>query len=54
MFEFYVTSNKIELLVSVKAVQFYRKFEYDYKNGIKKLDKEHHHSLKKFKETDLK
>lgn len=30
------------------------KFGYDYKNGVKELDNEHHYRLEKFKEAGLK
>ena len=34
-----------------KTLEFYRKFGYDYKNGVKELDEEHHYRLEKFKEA---
>ncbi len=52
--EFYVRANRIEIPVSIKATEFYRKFGYDYKNGVKKLDDEQHNRLEKFKEAGLK
>lgn len=30
-----------------------RKFGYDYKNGVKELDEEHHYRLEKFKEVSI-
>lgn len=47
--EFYVRANRIEIPSSITAVEFYRKFGYDYKNGIKELDKEKHFVLEKYK-----
>lgn len=47
--EFYIRANRIEIPSSVTAVEFYRKFGYDYKNGIKELDKENHYVLEKYK-----
>ena len=52
--EFYVRANRIEIPVSITATEFYRKFGYDYKNGVKKLDDEQHNRLEKFKEAGLK
>lgn len=47
--EFYIRANRIEIPSSITAVEFYRKFGYDYKNGIKELDKENHFVLEKYK-----
>ncbi len=47
--EFYIRANRIEIPSSITAVEFYRKFGYDYKNGIKELDKENHYVLEKYK-----
>ena len=47
--EFYVRANRIEIPASITATEFYRKFGYDYKNGVKELDEEHHYRLEKFK-----
>ncbi|MEI3336823.1 MAG: GNAT family N-acetyltransferase [Clostridium sp.] len=52
--EFYVRASRIEILASITATEFYRKFGYDYKNGVKELDNEHHYRLEKFKEAGLK
>ena len=49
--EFYVRASRIEIPASITATEFYRKFGYDYKNGIKELDEEHHFRLEKFKEA---
>ena len=47
--EFYIRANRIEIPSSITAVEFYRKFGYDYKNGIKELDKENYYLLEKRK-----
>ena len=52
--EFYVRANRIEIPASITATEFYRKFGYDYKNGVKELDNEHHYRLEKFKAAGLK
>lgn len=52
--ELYIRATRIEIPASITATEFYRKFGYDYKNGIKELDEEHHYRLEKFKEVDLK
>ena len=52
--EFYVRASRIEIPASITATEFYTKFGYDYKNGVKKLDDEHHYRLEKFKEAELK
>ena len=52
--EFYVRASRIEIPASITATEFYRKFGYDYKNGVKELDNEHHYRLEKFKEVGLK
>ena len=52
--EFYVRASRIEIPASITATEFYRKFGYDYKNGVKELDNGHHYRLEKFKEAGLK
>ena len=52
--EFYVRACRIEIPASITATEFYRKVGYDYKNGVKELDNEHHYRLEKFKEAGLK
>ena len=47
--ELYIHANRIEIPASITATEFYRKFGYDYKNGIKELDDEHHYRLEKHK-----
>ena len=43
--EFYVRANRIEIPASITATEFYRKFGYDYKDGVKELDDERHYRL---------
>ena len=52
--EFYVRASRIEIPASITATEFYRKFGYDYKNGVKELDNEHHYRLEKFKKAGVK
>ena len=52
--EFYVRASRIEIPASITATEFYRKFGYDYENGVKELDDEHHYRLEKFKAAGLK
>ena len=40
--------SRIEIPASITACQFYRKFGYDYKNGINKVDDEGLYRLEKF------
>ena len=47
-------ASRIEIPASITATEFYRKVGYDYKNGVKELDNEHHYRLEKFKEAGLK
>ena len=49
--ELFIRANRIEIPASITATEFYRKFGYDYKNGIKELDEEHHYRLEKFKKA---
>lgn len=49
--EFYVRAGRIEIPASITATEFYRKFGYDYKDGIKNLDEERHYRLEKFREV---
>lgn len=51
--EFFVRATRIEIPASITATEFYRKFGYDYKNGVKELDEEHHYRLEKFKEVSI-
>lgn len=47
--ELFVRAGRVEIPASVTATEFYRKFGYDYKNGIKELDDEKHYRLEKYK-----
>lgn len=47
--EYFLRAKRIEIPVSITAVQFYRKLGYDYKNGIDKVDDERLYRLEKFK-----
>ena len=51
--ELFTRARRIEIPASITATDFYRKFGYDYKNGIKELDDEGHFRLEKFKEVTL-
>lgn len=51
--EFYARATRIEIPASITATEFYRKFGYDYKNGVKELDEEHLYRLEKFKEVSI-
>ena len=49
--EFFLRSKRIEFPASITAVQFYRKFGYDYKNGITEPDDEKLIRLEKFRDV---
>ena len=49
--EFFIRAKRIEIPASVTATEFYRKFGYDYKDGIKEPDEEGHFRLEKIRET---
>lgn len=49
-----MTEIRISIPASITATEFYRKFGYDYKNGVKEPDSEQHYRLEKFKEAGLK
>lgn len=51
--ELYSRAERIEIPASITAAEFYRKFGYDYKNGVKTLDSEGHYRLEKFKEASI-
>ena len=48
---FYIRASRIEIPASITAAEFYRKFGYDYKNGVMELDEEQHYRLEKFKKA---
>lgn len=47
--ELFLRADRIEIPASITGAEFYRKFGYDYKNGVKKLDDEGHYRLEKFR-----
>lgn len=47
--ELYLRADRIEIPASITAVEFYRKFGYNFKNGIQELDEENHYRLEKFR-----
>lgn len=47
--ELYLQSSQVEIPASITATEFYRKFGYDYKSGIKELDDEQHYRMEKYK-----
>ncbi len=49
--ELYTRASRVEIPASITGTEFYRKFGYDYKNGVKELDGEGHYRLEKFKEV---
>ena len=48
--ELYKRATRIEIPASITAVDFYRKYGYDYKNNQKVLDNEGHYRLEKYKD----
>ena len=49
--EFFLRAKRIEIPSSITGCQFYRKFGYDYKNGIAELDEERLYRLEKFRDV---
>ena len=47
--EYFLRAKRIEIPSSITGCQFYRKFGYDYKNGIAELDEERLYRLEKFR-----
>lgn len=47
--ELFTRAKRIEIPASITAVEFYRKFGYDFKNGVKELDEEDLYRLEKFR-----
>lgn len=47
--EFFSRAKRIEIPSSITASEFYRKLGYNYKNGIKIIDEEHHIPMEKFR-----
>lgn len=50
--ELFTRASRIEIPASITAAEFYRKFGYDFKNGVKELDGEGHYRLEKFREAE--
>lgn len=48
--ELFTRASRIEIPASITAVEFYRKFGYDFKNGKKELDEEKLYRLEKYKQ----
>ena len=48
--EYFLRAKRIEIPSSITGCQFYRKFGYDYKNGVAELDEERLYRLEKFRE----
>lgn len=46
----FLRARRIEIPSSITAMNFYKKFGYDYKDGNKELDEEGHFRLEKFRE----
>lgn len=47
--ELFTRAKRIEIPASITAVDFYKRFGYDYKNGVQELDEENHYRLEKFR-----
>ena len=47
--EYYLRAKRVEVPASITAVNFYRKFGYDYKNGVDQPDEEQIYRLEKFR-----
>lgn len=47
--EYFLRAKRVEIPASITACQFYRKFGYEYKNGINKIDEEQLYRLEKFR-----
>jgi len=48
--EIFKRAVRVEIPSSVTACEFYKKFGYDHKNGIDKIDEEGHYKLEKFRD----
>lgn len=49
--DLFIRAERVEIPASITAVEFYRKFGYDYKNGIRELDEEGHYRLDKWRKV---
>ena len=47
--EFFLRAKRIEIPASITALDFYKKFGYDHKDGLAELDEEQHYKLEKFR-----
>lgn len=47
--EYFLRAKRIEIPASITACEFYKKFGYDYKDGVSKLDDEGVFRLEKFR-----
>ena len=47
--EYFLRAKRVEVPASITAVNFYRKFGYDYKNGVDRPDEEQMYRLEKFR-----
>lgn len=47
--EYFLRAVRVEVSASITVCQFYRKFGYDYKNGMNKIDDEGFYRLEKFR-----
>ncbi|MDY2782348.1 MAG: GNAT family N-acetyltransferase, partial [Candidatus Pseudoruminococcus sp.] len=47
--DYFFRAKRIEIPSSITAVEFYKKFGYDYKNGVKEIDDEQLYRLEKFR-----
>lgn len=50
--ELFIRAERVEIPASITAVDFYQKFGYKFKNGVKQLDEEGHYRLEKFKHKE--
>lgn len=46
--ELFIRAERVEIPASITAVDFYREFGYEFKNGVKELDKEGTYRLEKY------
>ena len=47
--DYFFRAKRIEIPASITAVKFYKKFGYDYKNGVNEIDDEQLYRLEKFR-----
>ena len=46
--ELFIRAERVEIPASITAVDFYREFGYEFKNGVKELDKEGTYRIEKY------